>query len=322
MDIEKLISIKPKRDEVKETPQIREWLDRFREEREFDGIKKTTLRNDITRLRVFLSFVFIEIEKTPEITNNGDFVKFFNYLEKERKLQRNTLDKYFKLLKVFYRLMRLKNFSQFEEESKERKRYSKFEIKHYDSINADLINQVLQKIIKSSSRTKLRDAVHIRFLWDTGARLSESLNITYGDCDFNEGLFKLRDTKGSEERMVTCSSDTLEALKHYCRFNVRQGPEDTIFQTNKGGRIVKVGWIGQVFKSTIDELKQEGKIPKNKRIVVHSLRHGRAVDLLDQGIPIEIVKEYLGHKSIETTLFYAHSKERQQKMIKDIKKML
>jgi integrase/recombinase XerD len=52
------------------------------------------------------------------------------------------------------------------------------------------------------------------------------------------------------------------------------------------------------------------------------LRHGRAVDLLEKGQPIDIVKEYLGHKSLDTTLFYSHSKERKEKMIKNIQKIL
>jgi integrase/recombinase XerD len=39
-------------------------------------------------------------------------------------------------------------------------------------------------------------------------------------------------------------------------------------------------------------------------------------------MPIDIVKEYLGHKSLETTLYYSHSKERQENMLKQIKKIL
>ncbi|MBA2858342.1 integrase [Methanococcus maripaludis] len=39
-------------------------------------------------------------------------------------------------------------------------------------------------------------------------------------------------------------------------------------------------------------------------------------------MPIDIVKEYLGHASLETTLFYAHSRERKSKMLNDIKKIL
>jgi integrase/recombinase XerD len=72
----------------------------------------------------------------------------------------------------------------------------------------------------------------------------------------------------------------------------------------------------------VKELKKEGKIPASKRITLHSLRHGRCVDLLEKRISIDVVKEYLGHKTLDTTLFYSHSKERTNKHLRTIKKIL
>jgi len=321
LNLKNLLMVKPKRERVEESPEIKKWIDRFREEREFDGIKESTIKSDILRLRVFLDFVYNRLNKTPETMANADFVRFFNYLEKERKVGRSSQDKYFKLLKVFYRLMRLDNFKGFAEESKERRRFSKFEIKHYDAIDANTLNLILEKMMESNSRMSIRNCLIVRLLWDTGARISEVLNLRYRDCDFDEGTFRITNTKNSEERVVVCSSDTLEALRWYVQFNPRQSPDDYIFQTPKGERVSK-DTIYKVFRKAVDELKKEGKIPKNKRIVLHSLRHGRAVDLLDKGVPIDIVKEYLGHRSLDTTLYYSHSKERALKMLKTIKKLL
>jgi len=307
--------------ETEETEDIKKWLNKFKEERLFDGRKESTIANDLTRLKVFLDFCFNRLNKEPHDLQTSDFVKFFNYLDKERKLSKNTQKRYFHLLKVFYRLMRLKNFIEFSEESVERKRFSGIEIKHYDSVDAKLLNNILKKIVDSNSRTKIRDALIIRMLWDTGGRVSEILNLTYKDVDFDSGVVRLSNTKGKEERNVVCSSDTLEMLKYYCQFNIKQGPDDYIFQNSKGRRVRK-DWISEVFRKAVFELKQEGIIPKNRRIVIHSIRHGRAVDLLEKGVPIDVVKEYLGHKSLEITLFYSHSKERKDKLLNIIKKML
>jgi len=307
--------------EVEETEDIKKWLDKFKEERLFDGRKESTILNDLIRLKVFLDFCFNRLNKEPDKLQTTDFVKFFNYLDKERNVSKNTQKRYFHLLKVFYRLMRLKNFIEFSEESIERKRFSGIEIKHYDSVDAKLLNNILKKIVDSNSRTKIRDALIIRVLWDTGARVSEILNLKYKDVDFKTGIVKLTSTKNKEEREVVCSKDTMEMLEYYAQYNIKRSSDDYIFQNSKGGKVRK-DWISEVFRKAVYKLKEEGALPPNKRIVIHSIRHGRAVDLLDKGVPIDVVKEYLGHKSLEITLFYSHSKERKDKLLNVIKKML
>jgi len=320
-NIRNLVLITPKKEEIKETSKSKKWVEKFIEEREFDGIKRSTISGDINRLKVFLNFIEQRLEKEPEDMTNADFVKFFNYLEKERKLSRNTQNRYYNHLKVFYKLMRLKNFNDFKDESEERKRFSNFEIKHYDSLSTELLNMILIEILETRSTTKIRDAMIIRFLWDTGARISEALNLKFKDCDLNKGEFRLTDTKGKEERTVTCSKDTLDFINYCLKGNVQKNPEDSIFQNYKGEQLRR-NRVSDVFRNAVKELKIQGKIPEKKRVVIHSLRHGRAVDLLDKGMPIDIVKEYLGHKSLETTLYYSHSKERQQDMLQKIKKIL
>ncbi|MBA2864928.1 tyrosine-type recombinase/integrase [Methanococcus maripaludis] len=320
-NLKNMILFTPGKEKVEETPKSKKWVDKFIEEREFDGIKKSTIQGDVNRLKVFLNFVEHRLKKEPEEMNNADFIKFFNYLEKERKLSKNTQNRYYNHLKVFYKLMRLKNFNDFKDESEDRKRFSGFEIKHYDSLSTEILNMIFQEILETRSTTKIRDVMIIRFLWDTGARISEALKLKYKDSDFDKGEFRLRDTKGKEERIVTCSDKTLELVNYCLKGNIRKEPEDNIFQTYRGEPLQR-NRISDVFRNAVKELKSQGKIPENKRVVIHSLRHGRAVDLLDKGMPIDIVKEYLGHKSLETTLYYSHSKERQENMLKKIKKIL
>jgi len=320
-ELKNKLLFKPTRETPEETEKMNKWLKKFREEREFDGIMPNTMTTDIVRLKIFLDFIEQRLEKEPDVLKNSDFIQFFNYLNNERKLSKSTQNRYFNLLKVFYRTMRLPNFRDFTDESIERKRFTKSEIKHYDAISEDELNEVIQCIIEGKSKTQIRDALAIRLLWDTGCRISEVINLKYEDCDFNEGIFKLKNTKGKVERTVTCSKETLEVLNQYKKYNPNSKPEDHLFQTIEGKKIRK-NWISKVFRDQVKKLKEDGVIPRNRRLVVHSLRHGRAVDFLNKGVPIDIVKEYLGHASLETTLFYSHSRERKDKMLKDLKKLL
>jgi len=60
----------------------------------------------------------------------------------------------------------------------------------------------------------------------------------------------------------------------------KKGPNDYLFQNHKGEKVDR-NWISYVFRKAIRELQEEGKIPKNKRIVLHSVRSGRIMDLLE-----------------------------------------
>lgn len=322
-DLEKRLLYGTKPEPVKVTEEQNKYVSRYRAEREFDNIKKTTINNDITRLRVFLEFCE-EIEKEPFALSTHDFVKFFNKLGTHRNCSIATQNKYFNLLKVFYRLLKFDNFRDFEKESNERKRFSKYEKKHYDTVDFETYKLILREVVVSSSRTKIRDTLILRVLWETGCRRSEALNIRYQDCDLEKGRFRIRDTKTYEERMVVISEDTIPILRDYIRENIRKDANDYIFQNEMclNGNRVKLDWITAVFKKAVNALKAKGQIPESKRVVVHSLRHGRATDLLDKGVPIDIVKEILGHRSLETTLYYSHSKERKERMLDDIQKLI
>jgi|GEM_PF-3881860 len=75
-----------------------------------------------------------------------------------------------------------------------------------------------------------------------------------------------------------------------------------------------------MFRKAIRELQEEGKIPKNKRIVLHSVRSGRIMDLLEK-LPIDVVSEIVGHHSIEVTMRYVDEKKRLRDYIKILKKI-
>jgi integrase/recombinase XerD len=316
----KLLLIKPKREEIEETDEIKKWLNKFREEREFDGIKPSTIHNDVGRLRVFLDFCYNRLNKSPDKLSISDFVKFFNYLEKERKLSKNTQKRYYDLLKVFYKVMRLKDvIAGFIEESKERKRFAKIEIRKRDPADADIVNMVLQEIMNSRSKTKIRDALIIRFCYDTGCRIDEVLSLKMKNCNLDEGIFRITNTKAHTERVVVCSEDTLDFLNKFVQFNIKKGEDAYLFQNLKGDKVDR-NWISEVFRKAVKKLKDEGKIPKNKRIVLHSVRSGRIMDLLDK-VPIDVVSEIVGHHSIEVTMRYVDEKKRTKEYLKLLRKL-
>ncbi|ABO34946.1 phage integrase family protein [Methanococcus maripaludis C5] len=321
-----MILIKSKSDESEEKIDYKKLeIDKIDKEftiqRRFDGLKERTIKNDSQRLKVYLNYIYYTLNKTVDTTDNKDYVAFFNHLRHDRKCKDTTINKYFKLLTVFYRIMKYKNFNDFLVESKERKRFTKHEIRHYDAIDEETLNMILEKLIGMKGSTKIRDATFLRLLWDTGCRVSEVAELTYSACDLKKGVFKLTNTKTKRERTVVCSKETLKLLNYYLQHQGDQGPDDYLFKSAYDG-IINKRQLGEKFVGIVNELKREGSVPENKWLVLHSLRHGRAVNLLDKGVPLDVVKEYLGHTSIETTMIYSHSTERKNKMLDKISKIL
>jgi integrase/recombinase XerD len=184
------------------------------------------------------------------------------------------------------------------------------------------VNEIIKHILHSKSSTKYRDALIIRLTYDTGARIGEILNLRLRDCDFKKGLFKFKNTKGREVRPAVCSLNTLKALNHYVEYYLINDDEDAYLFQNKHGNKISYSWVNYVFSKAVNTLVMKGTLPKNKRITLHSLRHGRVVDLLNKGYPIDIVSEVVGHKDIKTTKIYAHSKKRKMLLLKQIQKDL
>ena len=209
---------------IQEADKTKPWVDKFVEIRKFANIKEITIKQDTNRLKVFLNYCIDVLKKEPDEVEFNDFIKFFKYIQEERQCGINTQDHYYKLLSVFYKVMFLKNSSEylkFKEYCKDIGKFRKYEVEHYDDLAPEEVNEIVKYIINSESATKIRDAVIIRLTYDTGARIGEILNLKLKNCDFKKGVFKFKDTKGKEVRETVCAYNTLKALKHYMEYYMK-----------------------------------------------------------------------------------------------------
>jgi integrase len=143
-----------------------------------------------------------------------------------------------------------------------------------------------------------RQRVFIRFLWNTGLRISEMLNIKESDIR-PAGPERVRVYilgKGRKQRELVIPSKLIDDVKAVF---ISWKSSEYIFKTTTGRHYDRNYVSRQIGKLSEHVLKQ--------RFTAHSLRHSCATDLLDRGAPIEAVAEFLGHSSPSITLqFYSH----------------
>jgi len=148
----------------------------------------------------------------------------------------------------------------------------------------------------------------IEFLYSSGLRVSELVNLTVKDLDINNGYGWVRGGKGNRDRLFIVA----ERLKNEIIGLVNREclkPEQYLFYSNRKNKY-NIRSIQQILKGAA---KKSGT---NKPISPHTLRHSFATHLIEDGCSVSDVQALLGHKSPETTSVYLHTASHQMIKIK------
>jgi len=149
------------------------------------------------------------------------------------------------------------------------------------------IEQV-DEILQAAETSSLRDYLLLRFMWRTGVRVSEVLNVTPKDVEFKNRVVNIRKAKGGRQRRVPLDQDSLEMLSEY--ISALNIPEDRPVFPIKRDRVFKI-------------VKKHGNIAGVK-IHPHTLRHSFAVHMVRSGTDLRRLQLMLGHTSLSTTQVY------------------
>ena len=156
----------------------------------------------------------------------------------------------------------------------------------------------LQNIFnKENSIFYIRNNTIITLFLNAGFRASELININISDIDFNNKQESVIG-KGNKERIVVLNNKCMTSIINYLK--TRNDSEIPLFITANNKRF-KLNGIEQICSQAYELAGL-----KEFNYTVHSLRHTFATYLYDSSKDILIVKEALGHSSIEATEIYTH----------------
>jgi integrase/recombinase XerD len=160
-----------------------------------------------------------------------------------------------------------------------------------------------QRLIQKAYRDKGERGLLIKTLFQTGARVSEFVNVKVEDFFLDEAMILITKGKGGKSRYVPILPELAQELRTYLGNRAR----GYLFETNRH-LPYSARRIQQIVKATAEQAKIK------KRVYPHLLRHSVATTLLERGMPIEQIQKFLGHAKLETTQVYAESTT---EMIKD-----
>ena len=159
----------------------------------------------------------------------------------------------------------------------------------------------------TSHNIGLRDRAILETLFSTGLRVAElvSLNrdqikIKYTTKDLEIGIIG----KGGRARTVYFSERTIRWLKKY--LETRKDNDKALFVNYKPGKkeVSSRRLTARSIERILEKYSKMAGIPI--MATPHTLRHSYATDLLNQGVDLRTVQEFLGHKNIATTQIYTH----------------
>jgi integrase/recombinase XerD len=145
----------------------------------------------------------------------------------------------------------------------------------------------------------LKHRTIIMFLYSTGTRISECVNIRLTDIDSKRMQVNIQEGKGLKQRKVPLSRVLLKTLRHYYK---QYKPQYYLFE-GAGGKGTHLG------VTAVREVCKNARYltPSiKKHYTPHTFRHCFATHLLEQGTNLLVIQRLMGHANLSNTLKYLH----------------
>lgn len=158
-----------------------------------------------------------------------------------------------------------------------------------------------------SAATGYRDALMLTILYDSGARVSEITKIRIGDVRLQSPATIVLHGKGSKDRIVPLSAKTAALIEEYLkrkRLLVAMHRDKFLFTNRSGEQLTRAG-VAYILHKYVDAARNDCPDLIPDKFSPHCMRHSKAMHLLQAGVAIIYIRDFLGHESVKTTEVYA-----------------
>jgi integrase/recombinase XerD len=167
-----------------------------------------------------------------------------------------------------------------------------------------------------------REKSIIGIFYGCGLRRSEGVALNVKDISFNSSLLYVREGKGKKRRAVPVQEKVLHDFKNYLHHERWAKDTETAFICNNTGTRTSGNDHNKIVKALMQKAREESpafaEATAGKEISLHNLRHSIATHLLENGLSVEYVRDFLGHKYLESTQLYTRVKNKQLWNLKNI----
>lgn len=273
------------------------------------GYPKNTISSYSDCIRLLLSYACDRLKVTfdkldlKQLTDQL-ILDFLDYLEQERGNKAKTRNQRLGAIKTFYRFLALQDPTLTAVcERVCAISAKKTEHKVIATLEKDEVKQILATVT-ADTLFGARDQALLTMLHNTGARVQELVDLDVSDLRMEEPLQVLLTGKGRKQRIVPLYEETVAAIHHYLKLRSQAGIESkALFLNSRGQRITRFG-IGYIVSKLAAQAARKSLSLRDKNVTPHTYRHTTALHMIQSGVDLSVVKEWLGHSDIKTTSLY------------------
>ena len=259
----------------------------------------------------------IPIEKvTIEKITKDVIIEFLSWLEVVRKNRNTSRNARLAAIHSFYRYLQRESLDHlFETQRILSIKFKKAPSETMNYLTVDGVKLLLEQPDTTTKKGR-RDLTLLSLMYDTGARVQEII-------DLNPTMLRLSKPstvkvigKGNKARLVPMLDAQTEHLKNYLkehRLNEPHANMYPLFFNSRKEKLTRAG-VGYILEKYCKAARKAntGLIPK--KISCHSLRHSKAMHLLQSGVNLIYIRDILGHVSVQTTEVYARADSKQKRI--------
>lgn len=251
----------------------------------------------------------IPVEKlTMEMLTHELIIGFLEWLESDRKCSISSRNQRLAAIHSFFR------FSQYEEPkglanyqkviSVPSKKAPKPAIPY---LTPEMMQTLLAQPDRDSAKGR-RDLTLLSTLYDSGCRVQELADLKVRDVIISSPAVIVLTGKGGKTRRVPLMKNTIALLQHYIQEQSLDKPwksDYPLFVNKQHNRLTKEGIAYIISCYTKPARAIMPSIPE--KVSPHVFRHSKAMHLLQAGVNLIYIRDFLGHEDIKTTEIYAKS---------------
>jgi len=259
------------------------------EDLQLAGMSKRTVHGYLRAVRQLADWA----ETTPDVIVEPQLRRYFLYLKNEKQFAYGSIRVAFSGIKFFY--------SRTCKRDWETLRVMKL-----------LRAKTLPEVLTIRQVHSIIDACTVQrialFFWTTysmGLRLEEARNLQVGDIDSARMMVHIHRGKGAKDRYVPLPTSTLTWLrKHWTTHRHARWLFPAEGRDHGQSATAKSPISTSTVQKAMSKIAVELKFAK--RVSIHTLRHSYATHLLETGVSLKVIQQYLGHSSLQTTMVYLH----------------
>lgn len=279
------------------------------------GYSSNTIKSYRDSFIIFLRYCNDELWIKPEridfsLINRNMIEEFLSWLYHQKKYSVSTMNLRLAALHSFFRYIQLESPEYMELCSsilaiKSRKN----PVAEINYLSIEGIKALLS-MPDTGLKLERRDLAVITLMYDTGARVQEIADLQATDIRINKPTTIRLTGKGNKTRIIPLLPQTMYILKKYMAdYGLFDEPRKSgpLFFNKRNEKLTRAG-LSYILKKHVNKARV-GRFKElfPDKMSAHVLRHSKAMHLLQSGVNLIYIRDFLGHSSVTTTEIYAKS---------------